>query len=112
MAEVVSIENLKIKLKDIFCQENKGTRKYSEVWLSEVDFGGLYQNNKYVVNVKAEHDIDSCNNEIKHIVSDLFKTLSKEETEFIWKVDVYNSNEQIHCQSIDDIIVYKLSEAC
>ena len=47
-------------LKGIFCDSNKRDKRYSEVWLSDVDFGGLYHTNKYyILNVKAEHKIDN-----------------------------------------------------
>ena len=61
MVNTVSIEELSKKLKDVFCNENKAEKKYATVWLSDVDFGGLYQTDKFVVNVKAEHKIASCN---------------------------------------------------
>nr|MBA2406658.1 hypothetical protein [Chitinophagales bacterium] len=76
MVETISLEDLAKKLKNLFCAENKANRKYSEVWLSDVDFGGLYETDKVVVNVKAEHEIESCNEEIKYIVTVLFKQLS------------------------------------
>lgn len=111
MVAELFIEDFKNKLKDIFCAENKIDRKYSEVWLSDVDFGGLYRSDKFVVNVKAEHQISSCNLEIKHIVTNLFKQLSKEELSLVWRVDVYNSDERIHCQS-EDIPVYSTFDIC
>ena len=111
MVETISIEDLILKLKDIFCAENKVRKKYAEVWLSDVDFGGLYNSDKFVVNVKAQHHILSCNEEIKYIVTQLFKQLSIEERTLIWRVDVYNSNEQLHCQS-SDILVYTTVDAC
>ena len=111
MVNTISIEDLKKKLKDIFCSENKTSGKYSEVWLSEVDFDGLYQSHKFVLNVKAEHEISSCNDEIKYIVTNLFKQLSKEELSFVWRVVVYNSFEEVHCAS-DEILVYTEEESC
>jgi len=111
MVTTISIDDLKKKLRDVFCTENKLNRKYSEVWLTDVDFGGLYQVDKFVVNVKAEHHIESCNEEIKHIVTNLFKQLSQSELSYIWRVNVYNSNEEIHCYS-QDILVYNTFDAC
>ncbi len=113
MVTAISIEDLKKKLKDIFCAENKANKKYAEVWLSDVDFGGLYQSDKFVVNinVKADYQIQSSNEEIKHVITNLFKQLSKNELPYIWRVDVYNSDEQIHCQS-EDILVYTILDAC
>jgi hypothetical protein len=111
MARTISVEQLRSNLEQVFCAENKNNKKYSEIWLSDVDFGGLYHSDKFVVNVKAEHQLESCNEEIKYIVTKLFKQLPQEELEYVWRVDVYNSNEEIHCQ-IDDILVYPTAEAC
>lgn len=111
MVETISIEGLQQKLHQLFCKENKTINKYASVWLTEADFGGLYKPNKFVLNVKAEHHIESCNDEIKHIVSRLFKNLDKEERTFIWRVVVYNVDEQVHCTS-DDILVYSIDSQC
>lgn len=111
MVSTISVGDLKKKLKDIFCNENKASNKYALVWLSEVDFGGLYYADKFVVNVKAEHEIPSCNEEIKYIAAVLFRQLSKEERLQIWRVNVYNSFEEIRCER-DDILVYTMSDVC
>ena len=111
MVNTISIDDLKKRLRDIFCAENRASKKYSTVWLSEADFDGLYQSNKYVVNVKAEHVISSCNEEIKYIITNLFKQLSKEELSFVWRVVVYNAFEEIHCAS-DEILIYTEEDAC
>lgn len=111
MVTTISIEDLKKTLKAIFCAENKSNKKYAEVWLSEVDFGGLYQSDKFVVNVKAVHTIHSINAEIKYIVTNFFKQLTKEELSFIWRVDVFQAEEQVHRQ-IEDILVYSTDDAC
>ena len=107
----ITVEDLAIKLNEVFCAENKANKKYAEIWLSDVDFSGLYQNDKVVVNVKAEHNIESCNEEIKYIYTKLFKQLSKEEISLVWRVVVYNAFEEIHCQS-DDLLVYTIDNAC
>lgn len=111
MGKQISIEDLKEKLKDIFCSENRTYKRYSEVWLSDANFGGLYQSHKYIVNVKADHEIPSCNSEIKSIVTKLFDKLKKNEWSLIWRVVVYNSFEEIHCAS-EDILVYSKIDAC
>lgn len=111
MVNTVSIADLKKKLKDIFCIEYKAKKTYSEVWLSEADFDGLYQSHKYLVNVKAEQKIDSCNNEIKYIITNLFKQLTTEELNCIWRVVVYNSFEEVHCAS-DEILVFTEEDSC
>lgn len=113
MAETMSvtIEDLAKKLKEIFCAANKKNKKYAEVWLSDVDFGGLYHTDKVVVNVRVEHEVESCNEEIKYISIVLFDQLSRDENFFIWRIDVYNSFEDIHCSS-DDLLVYTAKDQC
>lgn len=98
------------KLNEIFCNLNRKEKKYSEVWLTDVDFGGLYYSGQYVLNIKAEHQINSCSDEIKDII-ELLDEQAKEELKYIWRVDVYNANEEIHCQSQDGLI-YNDSVAC
>jgi hypothetical protein len=111
MVATISIEDLRLKLNHIFCVENKLNKKYSKVWLSEADFGGVYHSDKHIINVKAEHYINSCNNEIKHISSILFQNLQEDERSMIWRIVVYNSNEEIQCFS-EDILVYDISTSC
>ncbi len=111
MVADISIKDLKKKLNSIFCKENKNGHKYASVWLSDADFGGLYNSEKFVVNIKTEHQIDSCNDEIKYIITVLFKELNNVERSAIWRVDVYNSFEEIHCQS-DDVLVYTEAGSC
>jgi hypothetical protein len=99
------------KLNSLFCALNKGDRKYTEVWLSDVDFGGWYHSDKYVIlHVKAEHVIGRCFAEIKNIVQILHKNLS-EEFQYIWRVAVYDASENIHCEG-EEIIVYDEATAC
>ncbi len=105
MVNTIPTEDIKNKLKTIFSNENKPSYKYMQVWLSEVDFGGLYQTDKFVVNVKMKYEIGSYNEEIKYIATNLFKQLSIEERSLIWRVNVYNSSEETYLQ-YDDIIVY------
>ena len=97
-------------LQQIFCETNKENKKYSAVWLSDVDLGDMYHTDKYVLNVKAEHQIDNCNEEIISILNLLDKK-AREELKSIWRVVVYNANEEWHCYS-EDIIVYNEQEAC
>ncbi len=51
------------------------------------------------------YPIPSCNQEIKYVVANLFEHLDEEERYFIWRVNVYDHNVDIHCQS-EDILVY------
>jgi hypothetical protein len=98
-------------LNTIFCQTNQKDKKYSEVWLSDVDFGGMYNNGKFVLNVKAEHQIDNCNEEIFSIIR-LLSEQAPKELENIWRVVVYNPDDSWHCYSDEDVLVYTQSDAC
>ena len=98
------------KLNSLFCTLHKEGKKYTEVWLSDVDFGDLYQSDKYILNVKAEHVIDSCNDEIKEILRILDKSV-KEELQYIWRVAVYDASESIHCVG-EELAVYNEATSC
>lgn len=98
------------KFNEIFCNLNRDVKKYSEVWLTDADFGGLYYSGQFVLNIKAEHQIPSCSDEISDIIMILAEK-SPDELKLIWRVDVYNSNEEIHCQS-DEGLIYNESIAC
>lgn len=105
-------ETLISSLNKFFCETDRDKKRYSEVWLTDVDFGGLYYNGKYVLNVKAEHQINSCSEEIKSIISMMDKD-AKDELDAIWSVAVYNANDDIHCFSLEgDIPVYNKKNAC
>jgi hypothetical protein len=107
----MDIKILVENLNDVFCNNNKTSgKKYSEVWLSEVDFGGLYNNGMFLLCVKAEHEIDSCSSEITDIVNLLDKE-ANEELKYIWSVRVYNIDNQIHCER-EDIQVFNIADAC
>lgn len=98
------------RLQKIFCDTNKEDKKYSAVWLSDVDLGGMYYTDKYVLNVKAEHQIENSNDEIISILQ-LLHEKANEELKSIWRVVVYNANEEWHCYS-EDMIVYSEEAVC
>ncbi len=98
------------KLNQVFCEHNKTDKKYSEIWLSDVDLGGLYNNGMFVLCIKAEHDIDSCYDEISNVIQMLDKE-AKEELEYIWTVRIYNKEEQIHCE-MSDLKVFDEATSC
>jgi hypothetical protein len=103
-------ETLIGKLNDVFCENNKTEKRYSKIWLSEADFGGLYKSDLFVLNIKAEHQIDSCMAEIHSIIA-LLSEKAREELKSIWRVAVYNANEQVHCWS-GDLMVYDIEKSC
>ena len=98
------------RLNSLFCELDKGKKRYTEVWLSDVDFGKLYQPEKYILNVKAAHEIDSCNDEIRDILHFLDKN-AHDELQYIWSVSVYDVNENVHCIG-DDVLIFNKSTAC
>lgn len=99
------------KLHQIFFENyNKGEKRYSQIWLSEVDFGGLYHSNKFDLNLKAEHKIERYYTEIKDIITMLGQK-AKEELKSIMSVRVYGPNDKVECES-DDYLVYEKETAC
>lgn len=99
------------KLRNLFCSLNQEGRKYTEVWLSDVDFGGWYHSDKHVIlHVKAEQVIGKITTEIKNLVHILHDKI-KEETPHIWSVAVYDSSERVHCES-GDMMVYDEETVC
>lgn len=99
------------KLNALFCALNKEGRKYTEVWISDVDFGGWYYSDKDVIlYVKAENVMGRRFAEIKNIVPILHEYL-KEEFRYIWRVAVYDSSERVRCEN-GEIMVYDEASAC
>ena len=103
-------ETIKNKLNTIFCDANQERKKYLEVWLSDVDFGGMYRSDKYVLNVRAAHEIDGCKEEIDYIIA-LIDNKAKEELQNIWQVRVFDISDNVHCAS-EEILIYSEATAC
>ena len=101
---------LKSKLNQEFCDSSKKGIKYIEVWLTEADFGGLYHSGKFTLNVRAEHKIESCFDEIGSIL-DLLKMEAPQEEKYIYSVIVFDPSDNVHC-AFDDIKVFNQEEAC
>jgi hypothetical protein len=97
------------KLKSLFCDINKTGERYSEVWISEVIFGGVYKSGQYKLYVRAEHKICCHFEEVKEIII-LLKEKAPDASPFIWSVHLYNADDRLH--SIEDgIPVYEKEEA-
>jgi hypothetical protein len=88
---------------------NKPSRKYSTVCLSHND--DLIGRERYVLNVKAEHIIESCFEELDSIFDMLYDRLESESLQKISRIAVYNSNDEIHCES-EDIAIIEEDSAC
>jgi len=96
-------------LHQLFCKARKKNKIYSKVWLEIADFGGLYDSKKYILNVKAHHQIENHYGEIKDVLYLLDKE-AKEELSYIWRVAVYHANEDVYSES--NLVVYEEEEAC
>ena len=94
----------------LFCTSNKQGKRYLEVWLCDEDFGGLYHSDKYVLNVKVNHEIEDCSDEIRDII-EMLDEKAKDELKYISNVEVYSSDESTHCSS-EDIKVFAEGTAC
>lgn len=106
-----NLDKLVKSLQDLFCNENHTEKKYEEVWLSDVDFDGLYHSDKFVLNVKALHQIDDCFEEIEYLTKQIFEKIDIKFRSLIWRIVVYNANEEVHCSTDEDEIeVYSLEE--
>jgi hypothetical protein len=92
------------KLAHIF-SESGAVKKYSQIWLSEIDLGGLYQSDKFILNLKAQEKIGRYLSELE-FVSSLLRQKAKEELKFIMVVKVFGADEKIEPES-DDYIIYE-----
>lgn len=101
---------IKNKLNPIFCDLNKNDKKYLAVWLSDVDFGELYHPDKYVLNVRAGHEIDGCKEEIDFVLA-LLDEKAKDELQSIWQIRIFGISDEVHCAS-DEILVYSDETSC
>lgn len=97
------------QIRTILCDMNKPYRKYASVWLSLND--DLTGRERYVLNVKADHLIDSCFDELDAIFDVLHEKMGATFVRTISRIAVYNANDEIHCYS-GDIMVLEEDENC
>lgn len=97
------------RIKDILCSINKQNKKYETAWLSYED--DLTGRERYILNVKAEHNVSSCYEEIRFLTKTLWDELSADSLRLIARIVVYNSNEEIHCWS-EDIVLLEDAATC
>lgn len=95
------------KLKEVFSE--RGEKKYSQIWLSEIDLGGLYHTDSYILRLKAAYTVKDFFNETLEIIKTLNEK-AKEEAKYISRVSVYDITETAHPES-DDIIIYEEASA-
>ena len=109
MDRAILIKNLR----KIFSELYQVEKRYYKVWLSDVDFGGLYYSGKYILNLKADHQLGSYKSEISAILDLLVNTLDDEQMQYIFNLKIYYKNE-FSTSNKDDILIYEdelLSEA-
>jgi hypothetical protein len=95
-------------LKNVF-SKNEIRDKYSEVWLSHIDFGGLYHTEKsFVLNVVPKHEIDTTLTEVRHVLNFLREN-AKEEEKQIWVVDIHKPGVDLYYVR-NDMIIYAEAE--
>lgn len=98
-------------LRNVFYNNSAQGQKYAEVWLSNVDFGGLYYTDDYyVLNVKVDYQFDSYGDEVRKILR-LLKDKAKEGLNHIFVVRVYGANEKRFCGR-DDFLIYNGAVSC
>ena len=97
------------KLQEVFAEVNKGEKKYSLIWLSEIDLGGLYHTDKLILRLKAAFTIKDFFEETRAIF-EILKEKAKEEAKYIQRVSVYDINERAQ-PKYDDIIIYEEASA-
>lgn len=97
------------KLQEIFSAVNRGEKKYTKIWLSEIDLGGLYYSNKFILRLKAAFAIKDFIKETLEIV-ELLNEKAKDQAKFIQRVSVYDVNEKAQ-PSYEDIIIYEEASA-
>lgn len=90
-------------LRAVFSAAQTESSRYSRVWLIDEDFGGLYRNGMYVLNVKAGNKNASTIDEIHHVFA-LLKKHAREELKLIWRVAVFDADERIQYE-FDDLVV-------
>jgi len=93
------------KLNKTFSDIILGGKKYAEVWLTEMDFGGLYRNGTYVLHVRPEPKAESYIQEIHDILSTLDRE-AKDTLPYISTVKIHNNPDERVERHWDDIEVY------
>lgn len=88
-------------------RQGRSTPKFGYLRLIQ---GGYNNNGKFVLCLKAEHEIDSCYDETTDILN-LLNEKAKEELEYIWTVQVYDMDDEIYCES-SDLKVYDEASSC
>jgi len=93
------------ELKRIFAALNQSDKRYSKAWLTDMDFGGLYRNGKYVLHLVAEHKLNGYKSEFSFLLDLLDEKLCKEKASYVYHIKLYDENEEVYIEK-DAIILY------
>ena len=98
-------------LNQAFCDNQKeGSKKFTEAWLSYIDFGGLYFTDEhYILTVKAAY-LDGLHKDIREVLM-LIQQKAEQELKHIAQVSVRHVDDRMYCTA-DDFPVFKADESC
>lgn len=91
------------------CSVNQEGRKYETAWLSFED--DLTGRERYVLNIKADHTVNSYYEETRSLTELLWRELDSESLRMIARIAVYDSHNDIHSWS-EDIVLFKSPAVC
>jgi hypothetical protein len=90
-------------LKCLFGDLNKNGQRYAEVWLSPVEFdGGSRSSRNFFLNIMVNHKLGEEDDEIASLLT-LLK--GREEYQHIWRIYVFDPEDELHCME-DEILIY------
>ena len=96
---------IKKKLYPIFCEVNKNQKRYSEIWLSFLQFGKLYTaTDYYELKVKLLPGVVRNYREIEEITKVLFEKVPPEFRPIL-AVQIINAEDNKRCKK-KDVMVY------
>lgn len=89
--------------------KNEVRDKYSKVWLSYIDFGGIYHTDKtFELNVEPKHKVTRLLTEISYVF-DFLRSNANEVVKQIWAVNVHRSEVDLY-DVRNDMIIYAEAE--
>jgi len=99
------IENICSFFRKIEC----GDKRYSQAWLSETDFGGVYIKRRFVLHVKTAFLMDDYQPERRRIMH-LLRENVPEEYNLFRGISILDAADR-ECYTPDDLLVFDRTEA-
>lgn len=105
MASKRFLNELKECLRAFFANELEKGRPYSEAWLSQSPLS-LFSKTEhlYVLHVNLDATGKHKYDEMGHILENLLKILSKEQSQAIWRISVHNHVEEFEYDQYDHLL--------